>query len=129
MQSALLCPNAGIKAVISQYGTLDMAIPHFSQAGEKTVMGAPYNPQANAVIDDYLERNVRGEKVTVRVSTLPDTMWPLAVSYIQAGRFIEAIGSRRREQPMTLVEEAKTLPALWLVHGREDSVVSVPFCV
>lgn len=120
VQSALLHPNAGIKAVISQYGMLDNRIPHFSQKGEKNMAGAPQQPESE--IDDYLRDMKKG---SVRTETHPWELWLFICATVQAGRYLEFLGNGQGVHAIDNLEKAKNVPACWIVHGKEDSLVSL----
>ncbi|KAJ9625023.1 chromatin remodeling complex Adenosinetriphosphatase [Taxawa tesnikishii (nom. ined.)] len=56
---AMLCPSAGIEAVIAQCGYTNPSIPWFSEPGSKTVMDKQLGSfgDPNLVIEDYLNKH------------------------------------------------------------------------
>jgi acetyl esterase/lipase len=120
IQSALLHPDAGIKAVISQYGMLDNTIAHFTQKGEKHMAGAPQQPESE--VDDYLNDMKNG---AVRTETHPWELWLFICAVVQAGRYLEFLGDGKGVHAIDNLETAKNVPACWIIHGKEDSLVSL----
>jgi acetyl esterase/lipase len=120
VQSALLHPNAGIKAVISQYGMLDNRIAHFTQKGEKHMAGAPQQPESE--VDDYIKDMKKG---AVRTETHPWELWLFICAVVQAGRYLDILGDADGVHAIDNLETAKSVPACWIIHGEEDSLVSL----
>ncbi|KAK1083971.1 hypothetical protein LTR33_002931 [Friedmanniomyces endolithicus] len=113
--SALVAPEA-IKAVVMHYPMLDLRAPHYTQA---------YIPKA--VLDGFLT-NLKGNEVVA--SAVPLARVPLAMSMVQQGRFEELFGKERSLYPLDLlddgvVSDSSRLPALWILHGKQDSAVPV----
>ena len=121
IQSALLQPDAGIKAVISQYGMLDNRIAHFTQKGEKYMAGAPQQPESE--VDDYIRDMKKG---AVRTETHPWELWLFICAVVQAGRYLDFLGDAKGVHAIDNLETAKSVPACWIIHGQEDSLVSLP---
>lgn len=119
IQSSLLHPSAGIKAVISQYGMLDNKIPHFTQKGQKHMAGAPQQPESE--VDDYLQDMQKG---AVRTETHPWEMWLFICATVQAGRYLEFLGDGVGVHAIDNLGTAERVPACWIIHGKEDSLVS-----
>ncbi|TIA30215.1 alpha/beta-hydrolase [Aureobasidium pullulans] len=120
IQSSLLRPSAGIKAVISQYGMLDNKIPHFTQKGQKHMAGAPQQPESE--VDDYLQDMQKG---AVRTETHPWEMWLFICAAVQAGRYLEFLGDGVGVHAIDNLETAERVPACWIIHGKEDSLVPI----
>ncbi|KAI4718596.1 alpha/beta-hydrolase [Aureobasidium sp. EXF-10727] len=120
IQSALLFPDAGIKAAISQYGMLDNKIAHFSQKGEKYMAGAPQQPESE--IDDYLRDMKKG---AVRTETHPWELWLFICATVQAGRYLQFLGDGNGVHAIDNLETTKSIPACWVIHGKEDSLVPI----
>jgi hypothetical protein len=106
--------------VISQYGMLDNTIPHFTQKGEKHMAGAPQQPESE--IDDYIKDMKKG---AVRTETHPWELWLFICAVVQAGRYLEFLGDAEGVHAIDNLETAKSVPACWIVHGKEDSLVSL----
>lgn len=66
VQAALLHPEMDVKAVISQYGVLDIRTPHYTQAYEKSMMGAP--SVSRALLDDHIGK-LRGGQLPKTISS------------------------------------------------------------
>ncbi|KAI5201084.1 hypothetical protein AUEXF2481DRAFT_38949 [Aureobasidium subglaciale EXF-2481] len=120
IQSSLLHPNSGIKAVISQYGMLDNTIPQFTQKGHKNMAGAPQQPESE--VNDYLHDMQKG---AVRTNTHPWEMWLFICAVVQAGRYLEFLGNGEGVHAIDNLETAKNVPACWIIHGKEDSLVPI----
>lgn len=98
---AMLCPSAGIEAVIAQCGYTNPSIPWFSEPGSKTVMDKQLGSfgDPNLVIEDYLNKHVRSGTFTVCTSGVvveDKTLRMLTICYIQSGRFTAALGPSER---------------------------------
>ncbi|KAI5193523.1 alpha/beta-hydrolase [Aureobasidium subglaciale] len=128
--SALTCPDAGIKAVICQYGPLDYHVPWFMQPNHhRTIMGQPpAEPgKPEAQVQEYLAKHVNVDQVVVRTESRVEELWPLCVAYMYTGGLAEALGQYDQVMPMKLIETVKSMPPTWFIHGNEDSVVN-PDC-
>lgn len=122
IQSALLFPEAGIKAVISQYGMLDNRIPHFAEKGFKYMAGAPQQPESD--VDEYIRDAKKGD---VRTNTHPWEMWLFICATVQAGRYLDFLGQDELLHPVENLRNVARVPPCWIVHGKEDSLVSFVF--
>lgn len=118
-QSALHFPNMKFSAVISQYGMIDMAHPHFTQAYHKEMSGTPQMP--GATIDDYVKNIKSG---AIRSSTLPPQLWSFIVEMTRQGRMLEFLGEDKEVLPMKLLDDVKEVPPFWFVNGKDDDLVS-----
>lgn len=117
-QSAIHFPQLKFKAIISQYGMLDMEHPHFSQAYHKEMSGEPHLPVG--VVDDY-RKSLRPD--AVRSSTIPPELWSLIVETVREGRILDFLGKDKTLFPMRLLDETKELPPFWIIHGETDDFV------
>lgn len=98
MQSALTQPADSIKAVIGFYPQLDIRDPFFNTWFEKVLLGMP-------------------------MAFLPSR---LDVPYsMMQNRAVEFLEERKEGFPVELVALAETMPAVLIMHGSDDSVVSV----
>lgn len=114
VQSALLFPSLNIKAVISRYGALDLEHPKFN------IFPNSPSPQSQDVLEEYLKASPRG---TVRTTALPDMPWVWPVFEAIMPRFLDFFGREKELFTMKLVGEVKRLPAIWVLHGKEDDMV------
>lgn len=119
VQSALLHPEARISAVISQYGMLDNTLPHFTKPGEKYMAGAPQQPESE--VDEYLRDMKPGD---VRSSTHPWELWLFICATVQHGRYLKFLGESKELHPINNLDNAKSVPPIWVIHGKDDSLVS-----
>jgi acetyl esterase/lipase len=122
IQSALLLPNMRFKAILSQYGMLDHKLAHFTQKSTtKYLAGAPQQPESE--IENYL---LDMQKGAVRTETHPWEMWLFICATVQAGRYLEFLGDGENVHVIENLEKIKgaKLPACWIIHGKEDSLVS-----
>lgn len=123
IQSALLHPEVGIKAVIAQYPILDVTSDFFSKAYEKSIFGLPQQPK------DIAENHIASMKpgtVLAADPSDPPSRLELALAIVQQGRYLELLGEGQRVQPLENLKEFKgRLPFLFLCHGNQDSAVPV----
>ncbi|KAK0948056.1 hypothetical protein LTR29_000580 [Friedmanniomyces endolithicus] len=124
--SALIAPKA-IKAVVMHYPMLDLRAPHYTQAYTKHIFDPPVPQIPKAVLDGFLA-NLKGNEVVA--SAVPLARVPLAMSMVQQGRFEELFGSERSLYPIDVlddgvVSESSRLPAMWILHGKQDTAVPV----
>lgn len=117
-QSALHFPEMKFRAIISQYGMIDMENPHFTLAGHKDMAGTPHLPVG--VVDDYLATI---KKDAVRTSTLPPTLMTFIVETVRQGRLLEFLGNSEDVLPMRKIENVKEVPPFWVVNGDDDEMV------
>ena len=125
VHSALERPDAQIKAVITLYAPLSM-VPQLKMARPRKIMGSwpPPSRQAEVKIRAYIQST----KGTIRTSSNPADMWELMMCILQQG-WMPRLVQRKPDQRLdtiAVMEEKKALPPMWLVHGQDDSVVSLP---
>lgn len=125
VHSALVRPDVRIKAIVSLYAPLYDNIPDFTVPRPRAIMGSMPPPprQAESKIRAYMKRT----RASVRSSGDPACMWDLLTSILQQGwlpRLIYAKADDKRMYTLRLLEEAGTMPPVWIIHGEQDSVVS-----
>lgn len=120
MQSALTQPAGSIKAVIGLYPQLDVRDRFFNAKFEKDLFGMPMLP--NEIVDAHIAAMTPGAAVTS--AYLPSRL-DLACSLVQNGRVLEFLGESEELCPVERVALAETMPAVLIVHGKEDSVIPV----
>ena len=120
VQSALTQPAGSIKAVIGLYPQLDMRDPFYNTKFEKLLFGMPMLPAE--VVDAHIK--AAGPGAVVTSAYLPERL-DLVCSIVQNGRVTEFLGESQELFPVEMVTLADAMPAVLIVHGREDSVVPV----
>ena len=120
MQSALTQPAGSIKAVIGLYPQLDVRDPFFNTRFEKPLFGMPMLPAE--IVDSRVKAMAPGAVVTS--AYLPSRL-DLTCSLVQNGRFLEFLGESRELCPVEMVASAEHMPAVLILHGRDDSAVPV----
>lgn len=123
VQSALLFPRKGFKAVIASYPILDVASRFFTEAYEKPMIGFPQI--SSTIIDEHLAAMKPGAVVATDPAD-PPARFPLATAAVQYGKYLEWLGSDERLQPFKNLEKFEgELPFMFMFHGREDTAVPV----
>lgn len=125
MQSALLFhPISNIKALISISAPLHGDVPHFTIPYPKTIMGFQPLPSrdAEARVRSYVKAITPGTIVSSRDGA---DLWELLMCIIQQGWLPRLMGGRRdhRLDLMALLDEVQDMPAIWIIHGANDTVV------
>lgn len=120
VQSALTQPAGSIKGVIGLYPQLDMHDPFYTTKFEKHLFGMPMLP--TEVVDAHIAATTPGTVVT---SALLPFRLDITCSIIQNGRMLEFLGDRKELFPIEMVALAEHMPAVLIVHGKEDSAVPV----
>lgn len=120
MQSALTQPAGSIKAVIGLYPELDLRDDFFNRKFEKHLFGTPMLP--SEIVDEHVAAMAPGAVVTS--AYLPSRL-DIACSMVQNGRMVEFFGESKQLFPAEMVALVEGMPAVLIVHGREDSVVPV----
>jgi hypothetical protein len=128
IQSTIICSNNNIdidiKLVISQYGSIDLKIPHFLGSAQGVVYGAPSFQSENLdkAIQGYLASIIPG---AVRTSEIPGTGpgTSLLHAMLQQRHLLEFLGPESALYPMEQLEGVKKFPPVWMIHGRDDNVV------
>lgn len=122
IQSALDRPDVKIRAVVSLHGPLCM-VPELKISHPRLVGGVMPPPprQAEAKIRAYIAQT----KGNVRTTGNPVEMWELVICFIQQG-WMPRLFSRNaglRGDTLSMLKDAAAFPPLWVVHGRDDSLV------
>ena len=120
VQSALRQPAGSIKALIGLYPQLDVRDPFFNTQFEKRFLGMPMLPME--IVDAHVKAMKPGAIVT---TATPPARQELACSVVQNGRFGEFFGKSKELFPVEMVALADAMPAVLILHGREDSMVPV----
>ena len=120
MQSALTQPAGSIKAVIGLYPELDLRDDFFNRKFEKHLFGTPMLP--SEIVDEHVAAMAPGAVVTS--AYLPSRL-DIACSMVQNGRVVEFLGESKELFPAEMVALVESMPAVLIVHGREDPVVPV----
>jgi acetyl esterase/lipase len=117
IQSAL-SQGSKIKSLMASYSPLDLKIPFFEEASERSMAGFPMMPE------DMLSKHIASLKGDEVVSTAtPPFRLDLAFAAIQQGKFVELLGSNPSLFPMERLATAKDLPTMFILHGESDSAV------
>ncbi|WPH04172.1 Hypothetical protein R9X50_00706000 [Acrodontium crateriforme] len=120
VQSALLHPGQ-ISAVIAHYPMLDLRDGHYTKRYEKKLFDPPAPTVNESVLRDFVG-NLSGDEIVT--SAVPPERLLLVLSVLQQGRTMEFLGSERELYPIEMLDEAATkLPPVWVLHGKQDSVV------
>lgn len=126
VQSALIHPELNIKAVVTLYSPLEYDVPSFTVPHPRRILGTMPPPprQAEAIIRAYMKKN----KGRVRTAGDPAESWDLLLAIMQQGRVLSFMNASpglpdTRLDIIPLLREVKKIPPLWLIHGREDTVV------
>ena len=120
MQSALRQPAGSIKAVIGLYPLLDLRDHFYNARFEKKIFGSPMLP--NEIVDEHVAAMAPGAAVT---SDSQPSRVQVMYSMLQNGRMVEFLGESKELFPIEMVAMAEDMPAVLIVHGKEDSVVPV----
>lgn len=123
VQSALIHPELNIKAIVSLYAPLAWNVRSFTVPHPRRILGTmpPVPRKAEALIRSHVKRT----KGSVRTAGDPAQTWELLLCMLQQGRLPSFMMARADERldVMGLLKQVKKLPPLWLIHGKEDSVV------
>ncbi|KAI9838859.1 MAG: hypothetical protein M1819_004066 [Sarea resinae] len=119
-QAAIARPLPGIKAAVMAYPMLDVKCPLYTRCEEKNLLGVPMLPPET--LSSHIASMVPGQIVT---SVDPPDRASLLMVAVQQGRYVELLGSDPTLFPLEQLETAKKLPAMFIYHGTEDSVVPI----
>jgi pimeloyl-ACP methyl ester carboxylesterase len=126
VQSALMHPDLHFKAVISLYAPLEYNVPSFTVPFPRRILGTmpPPSRQAESLLRAYNKKT----KGTVRTEGDPVTMWELLLCMLQQGRVPAVMNAKKdsRLNIISMLKQVRRLPPLWLIHGKEDTVVGCP---
>ena len=118
MQSALRQPAGTIKAVIVLYPMLDLRDQFYNTRFEKDILGTPMLP--NEIVDAHVAAMAPGAVVT---NDFQPSRVELTYAMIQNGRMVEFLGESKELFPIEMVALAEDMPAVLILHGKEDSIV------
>lgn len=124
VQSALIRPEMGIRAVVSLYAPLVYNVPSFTVPRPRRILGTMPPPPGQA--ERLIRAHIKRTRGTIRTTGDPAHMWELLLCIMQQGRVPSLMNTRQdpRLDIVSLLNRVHKLPPLWLVHGKEDSVVS-----
>lgn len=132
MQSVLL-GFARPRAIIAAYPMLDVTSDYYNKPREKSLLGAPHFP--NTVVDSFMESKIGSPAVT---AADPPERVDIAMAIVQNGRYTEFLGDEHELAPLERLRDGTIrpgpngealLPALYILHGRDDTVVPVDWTV
>ncbi|KAM0803851.1 Alpha/Beta hydrolase protein [Usnea florida] len=120
VQSALIQPAGSIKGVICHCPMLDIRDPYYSTKLEKQLFGMPLQP--TEIVDAHVATMTPGAVVT---SASPPTRSDIMCSIVRNGRILEFFGDCEELFPLEMLAVAEHMPAVLILHGKEDSAVPV----
>ncbi|KIW65576.1 hypothetical protein PV04_07822 [Phialophora macrospora] len=128
IQSALGSSGGLASASIATYPVLDVGSPFYTEEYEKVVLGAPTVPRdvfAGHVA--AVEEDAKNGKKRVVTSATPPDRLPFALSIVQQGLYRTLLGEEKILYPLERIDdvEARDVPPILIIHGREDSAVPV----
>lgn len=124
LHSAVDHPEVAVKAVVTLYAPLYNDLPEVKLSRPRMILGSwpPPPRQAEAKIRAYVQRT----KGTVRTSGEVMEMWDLVACIVQQGRLPRMMNARPDPRlDIIATIKKKTLPPIWVIHGEQDSVVSL----
>ncbi|KAK1141875.1 hypothetical protein N8T08_008388 [Aspergillus melleus] len=124
VQSSLLFPQLSqIKVILSIAGSLYTDIPHYKVPGPKLILGKRPPPprKAEIIIREYTRNMKEG---VIRTSGDAVEMWEFLTCVLQQAYLPRWLGLKADDKldVMKMIEKVDSLPPIWLVQGREDSV-------
>lgn len=125
VQSSLLFPHISqIKVILSIAGSLYTDIPHYRVPGPKVILGKRPPPprKAEMIIREYTRNMKEG---VIRTSGDAVEMWEFLTCVLQQAYLPRWLGLKADDKldVMKMLEKVDSMPPIWLVQGREDSVV------
>lgn len=117
LQSGFLFPEARIKLIMAQYGTLDIDHPDYNR-GPHTV------PASGSAVDKYISNLKPG---AIRINSPNPDRWDFCMEVLQEGRHHDLIGNEPDLHLMDTMKRAKNIPPIWFAQGTTDEIVS-NFC-
>ncbi|RDW76108.1 hypothetical protein BP5796_06929 [Coleophoma crateriformis] len=106
------------KAMIAAYPPIDLKIPFFTSAYERSMVGFPMMPS-----DIVSKHKVTLTKDSICTAASPPDRLDLAFGAIQNGQYVALLGLDPSLFPMERIESASDLPAMFIMHGKDDSAV------
>ncbi|PLB45035.1 putative polyketide synthase [Aspergillus steynii IBT 23096] len=125
VQSSLLFPHLSpIKVLLTIAGSLYTDIPHYKVPGPKMILGKRPPPprKAEMIIREYTRNMKEG---VIRTSGDAVEMWEFLTCVLQQAYLPRWLGLKADErfEVMRMIEKVDFMPPIWLVQGKEDSVV------
>ncbi|KAB8345983.1 hypothetical protein FH972_023035 [Carpinus fangiana] len=120
---ANLDPKVQFSAIISAYGVLDVRSRFFTEKYDKPILGGPPMTPLS-VLEDHKAAVKAGTKPAVSTTGEFERIG-LALAAVQNGIYAKCLGDESELYPLDNLERAKSMPPLWLFHGRQDSAVPV----
>jgi predicted esterase len=126
IHSALEHQDVQIKAILALYGPICFELPLLNMPMPRIIGGSkpPAPRQAEAMIRSYITRN----KGKIRTSGNPNDDWELVTTIVQQG-WLARTAKRNADSRLDVVAHLKAklvLPPIWVIQGRDDSIVSCP---
>ncbi|RDW82780.1 hypothetical protein BP6252_03892 [Coleophoma cylindrospora] len=106
------------KAMIAAYPPIDLKIPFFTSAYDRSMVGFPMMPS-----DIILKHKDTLTKDSICTAASPPDRLDLAFGAIQNGQYVELLGHDPSLFPMERIESASDLPSMFIMHGKDDSAV------
>lgn len=104
--------------MIAVYPPLDLKIPFFTSAYNKDMEGFPMYP--TETISGHVS-SLKGDEVVT--SAEPPDRLNLGFAAIQHGQYADILGEDSSLYPMERLVDAKDIPSVMILHGRDDSAV------
>lgn len=104
--------------MIAAYPPIDLKIPFFTTAYERSMVGFPMMPP-----DIISKHKATLSKGSICTAASPPDRLDLAFGSIQQGQYVELLGSDPSLFPMDRIESAMNLPPMFIMHGKDDSAV------
>jgi hypothetical protein len=104
--------------MIAVYPPIDLKIPFFTEPYEKIIGTQDMLPA------DVLDKHVAALDGSEIVSNaIPPARFDIMFGSIQQGKYTKLVGEDSSLFPMEILESAKNIPSLFIIHGKEDSAV------
>lgn len=116
LQSGLTRPKGEIKALLAQYPMTDI----LRRTIADKVVGMDIPPRS--FVDDFIATMKPGDIIS---SATPPERLQLSFALAAHGRYEEFFGKGKHLWPITAVEGAKSLPPTLIIHGEQDTAVSI----
>ncbi|KAF2439161.1 putative polyketide synthase [Karstenula rhodostoma CBS 690.94] len=125
VQSALLFGELSkIKVVASMGGSINTNIPQCRIPGPRLILGKRPPPpgKAESIIRGYL-KGIQQDAVRTDGDVIE--MWNLVTCVLQQAYLARWLNPDGKDEldVMKVMDETKSMPPIWLVHGQQDSVV------
>jgi len=120
LQSAYMLPKGFIKAMLLQF-PMTQPVPG---TGATVKFGMPVRDAE--WLEQYLGNIKPGDIVT---SAAPPTRMDLCFAMVEHGRMSEFLGTGAKYDTHEGLDGATWFPRTWVLHGKDDSLVSVDYSV